>query len=243
MQTYSRSEIEAFARQLKNELGEDAAVVLIGSVARNCAMRRSDVDVLLIADQKPLNRIRVSKFEFHRFSRYSFIESLGKADDFPNWCVRYGVPLAGGKYWDEIVSSIGENTKWPEWHRKIEVAGKRWLAAKLFIDSGDLDAASESALFAFDHLIRGLLLREGIFPLSRPELIKQIKPLSPELGFCLRTLLGEPSKKIDFPRLLQSLSAALNSLDADAHNETLERLGRILARPRSEQTATNLAAL
>lgn len=242
MKTYDRSEIEVIARQVKAELGEAAAVVLIGSVARNCAMRRSDIDMLLLAEQKPAVKIRVPKIEFHRFSRQSFVEKLGHADDFPNWCVRFGVPLAGERYWDEVLDGVGENFTWPEWRRKVEVAGRRWLATNLFICSGDSDAAAEAALFALDHLIRGLLLREGEFPLSRPELVKQIRPISPQLSASLEILLNDPPENINFGYVLQPLTETLKLLDANAYQELLERFGKISAQP-VPGNAANFAGL
>jgi predicted nucleotidyltransferase len=237
MRRYSRSEVEGLARQLKDQLGEAASVVLIGSVARNCAMRRSDIDILLVGDEEPRLKLRLPRFEVHRFTKMRFLRDLQNADDFPNWCIRFGVPLAGGTYWDEILSRSGENSKWPDWRRKITVAAKRLLATQLFIESGDPDAAGESALFAYDHLIRGLLLRESVFPLSRPELVQQVKPLSPQLSACLHTLLHDEFSTVDTARVLRPLSEAVNTVAPELYQDFSERLRRIVLQVRSRRVS------
>ncbi len=241
MKKFNRSEIEAVGREIKKQLDEASAVVLIGSVARNCATERSDTDLLLIGELKPAVHTWLAKFEFHNFSKSDFVGSLRNGDDFPNWCIRYGIPLAGGQYWDHLQNHIGQKARWPEWRRKIAVAGKRWIATLLFLESGDPDAAGESALFAYDHLIRGLLLREGIFPLSRPELVKQIKPLSPELGSSLGLLLKQRFDRIPFARILEPLSTALDFLDTDSHQMRLEQLKKLSTQKARIHTMADLA--
>lgn len=228
MRSHSRPEVRNVTKRLSELVVEPAAIVLIGSVARNCATQRSDVDVLVVGEREPLFKLRSPDFEFHVFSETRFLRDLKSGDDFPNWCTRFGVPLSGKKYWESILYKA-EHSNWPDWKKKITVASRRLLASRLSLRNGDKEAAAECALFAYDHFIRGVLLREAIFPLSRPELVKQIRMLAPELGRCLFTLLHYPGRSLDFRHIFGVLSGALKDIDPELHGEFNERLRKLLA--------------
>ena len=59
------------------------------------------------------------------------------------------------------------------------------------LDVGDLDAASEELLFAASHVARATLLRDGVFPLSRPELPSQLDTVDSSLGRLLEALMDD----------------------------------------------------
>jgi Nucleotidyltransferase domain len=239
MKNHSRTEFRAVAKELKELLGEPAAIVLVGSVARNCATQRSDVDILVVGERLPVFKLRPPNVEFHAFSAASFLSQLKSGDDFPNWCTRFGVPLADTAYWESILHKA-EHASWPDWKRKITVASRRLLASRLSLRTGDREAAAEGALFAYDHLIRGILLREAIFPLSRPELVEQIRPLSPELGKCLSTLLHDSTHSLDFRHLFGRLMGALKNIDPEMHSKCDETLRKILSGARAYNNVSKI---
>jgi predicted nucleotidyltransferase len=226
---HSRHEIQLVARRLSETLSEPAAIVLVGSCARNCATNRSDVDILVVGEKQPAFKLRAPDVEFHRFSATSFLSKFQNGDDFPSWCTRFGIPLAGNVYWESIVREA-QPAKWPDWTRKIAVAARRLLATRLSLMTDDREAAAESAIFAYDHLIRGILLKEGIFPLSRPELVDQVQPLFPELGKSLFTLLHDSIRTLDFPQLLHPLMTALGEIDPEMRDHSDYSLRKILSR-------------
>jgi len=228
MNTHRHSEIQAVTEELSKLLTGPVAIVLIGSVARNCATPRSDVDILVVGETTPTFKIRSPDFEFHPFDTTRFLTRLRNGDDFPNWCIRYGIPLAGRRYWESILHK-GEDAIWPDWKRKITVAARRVLACQLSLSTEDKESAGESALFACDHLIRGLLLRERIFPLSRPELVQQIRPYAPQLGNCLLRLLHKSARNMDFRHVLSPLLGTLDDLDPELQRDYHSRLEEILS--------------
>jgi hypothetical protein len=228
MKNRSRSEIRNVAQRVGELVRQPFAVVLIGSVARNCAISRSDVDILVLGETVPAFKLRAPDLEFHTFSASKFLAELKRGDDFPGWCTRFGVPLRGKHYWESVLCKAQQGT-WPEWKRKIRVAARRLLASRLSLRIGDKEAAAESAMFAYDHLSRGILLRDGTFPLSRPELIQQIRPLAPELASRLHALLHDSAQSLDFARITRLLLQEIRDIDSEMYEDCNERLSRILS--------------
>jgi hypothetical protein len=239
MKIHSRLEIRTIAKQLNELLREPVAIVLVGSVARNCATQRSDVDILVVGETQPVFRLRSPSVEFHAFNAADFLSKLESGDDFPNWCTRFGVPLVGNMYWESILRQ-SEHANWPDWKRKITVAARRLLASRLSLHTGDREAAAECALFAYDHLIRGILLEEGVFPLSRPELVEQIRPFAPELGKCLSVLLHTSTHTLNFRHLLRPLTETLKGIDPELHGECHESLRKISLAARAYTSAAKI---
>ena len=59
---------------------------------------------------------------------------------------------------------------------------------------GDVEAASEELMFAVTHVARAILLKEGVFPLSRPELPAQLRDSEPDIARLLEDLIsGDPT--------------------------------------------------
>src|SRR5262249_16706024 len=111
-----RPEVSTITKKLRELLNDSVAIILIGSVARNCATHRSDVDVLGVGEEEPEFKLRAPMVEFHTFSARRFLSELHGGDDFPNWCTRFGVPLAGNQYWKSLLER-SEHANWPGWKR------------------------------------------------------------------------------------------------------------------------------
>ena len=174
-------------------LPEGATVVLVGSCARGVTHRSSDVDVLVLHDDG--HRIRMKRpgdIHLQQDSRSRFLRRLEDGDDYPGWALRFGTPLRDPDgWWAKHAAAEIASPHWPDWCPKVEQARKRMKMASELLDVGDLDAASEELLFAASHVARATLLRDGVFPLSRPELPSQLDTVDSSLGRLLEALMDD----------------------------------------------------
>lgn len=175
--------------------GTKASVILIGSVARSTHTSQSDLDLLIIGDEPPLVKRHPDRLHVQTLTTKQFFERLRAGDDFAAWCVRYGVPILTSKPWLEIVNSADAGI-WPDWHKKIRHAARRLTIAAALLKTGDITAAAEETLYAVSHTARAILLKDGIFPLSRPEIISQLREADHKhLAKVLQDLsYGEPTE-------------------------------------------------
>jgi hypothetical protein len=187
--------------------------ILVGSVVRGTETERSDIDVVLLA-ATPLVVIGCdARMHVQAFTYESFATKLRTGDDFAAWCVRLGVPVpqyAAG--WQAIVSSPDASV-WPDWKHKISHAARRLILADDMRRIGDLTAASEESLYAAAHVSRAILLKSGVFPLSRPELVSQVSRDNPVLSEILRRLLLQDEDVRFLNRAVRYLKRLLMNLD------------------------------
>ena len=173
-------------------LADTATVVLVGSGARDMMNGRSDIDILVLNDDD--RRIRLKRsgdVHLQQDSRSRFLKRLEDGDDYPGWALRFGVPMRDPDgWWAEHVAAELANPHWPDWRPKVVHAKKRMNMASELLDVGDVDAASEELMFAASHVARAVLLKHGIFPLSRPELPSQLESIEPNLAQLLEKLIG-----------------------------------------------------
>ncbi len=151
----------------------DLNVILVGSVARGTETLQSDLDLLVVSDAEIRLPAPRGRLHVQWFTEDAFREKLRSGDDFAAWCVRFGVPLISSAAWTSIINST-EAEAWPEWRKKVTHATRRLFLATAMLDAGDLDASAEETLYAVSHTARALLLRQGAFPLSRPEMVQQL---------------------------------------------------------------------
>lgn len=172
-------------------LAAEVTVVLVGSVARGVRNSRSDVDVLVLHEDGQRIRLkRPGDIHLQQDSRTTFLRRLGEGDDYPGWALRFGLPLRDPDgWWAEQAAAEAENPHWPDWRPKVKHAMKRRRMASALLNTGDIDAASEELLFAASHVARAVLLKRGVFPLSRPELPSQIEDVDSDLGRLLERLI------------------------------------------------------
>ncbi len=232
-----RESIEAFCFQLRGlNPCQPPSVVLIGSAARGKETPKSDVDLLVLV--APGSKLPPSPASFHVqvITREDSMRRLREGDDFPAWCVRYGVVVQDSGDWEEIATSP-EARLWPDWRKKIPHAARRLLLATLLRKTNDEDAAAEETLYALGHTARALLLRSNVFPLSRVELIEQTEAIGfPHLSSLLRDLIyDEPSRTLITQAQLYS-KKLLCHLDGLAYREfTAESTRRALTKKRKNE--------
>ena len=172
-------------------LTDAATVVLVGSGARGVRNWRSDIDVLVLHDDG--HRIRLKRpgdIHLQQDSRSRFLKRLEDGDDYPSWALRFGRPIRDPDgWWATQATAELEEPHWPDWRPKVAHAKKRIRIASELLEVGDTDAASEEFLFAASHVARAILLKEGMFPLSRPELPSQLEDDDPNLARLLQRLI------------------------------------------------------
>ena len=197
----------------KSNPGVEFAAVLVGSVARETSTERSDIDVVFVSKQR-LQRPRcAARVHAQLFLADDFRRKLREGDDFASWCVRLGLPIEDTGMWTTIIADP-KAAEWPDWKSKIPHATRRLILASDLLKTGDLTAASEEALYAATHTARAILLRAGVFPLSRPEIVEQISLVShPSLSELLGRLLAEDEDDRFLYRTVRYLKRLLTWLD------------------------------
>lgn len=195
------------------------AAILIGSVARGTSAHNSDIDMVILSAQDLRLPRRSGRMHVQFFSTEDFLYRLRIGDDFALWCVRLGLPITDPGIWSSITAAP-EATQWPNWKRKLPHATRRLFLASQLLRAGDVTAATEEALYAATHTARAILLRTGVFPLSRPEIVEQLSAARYRpLVEVLRPLL----RHVENPRLLHRtvryLKRVLIGLDKDAYGQ------------------------
>ncbi len=172
--TPSPNALHDVAENLRQTLGEGIAIVLVGSAARGVWTEASDIDLLLIGNDRPRIVRNFPGYHIQSASEAEFLGGLGAGKDFEAWCVRHGVPLYDGGIWARIKASPASAT-WPNPKLKVIHGAHRLFMAMRLLKTGDETAATEEMLYALGHVARGILLKAGMFPLSRPELANQVR--------------------------------------------------------------------
>lgn len=155
----------------------DCAVILIGSAARGLRTENSDIDILFVAPEKVSMIPVISGYHLKFSTEADFLRRLNAGEDFESWCLRYGVTLLDRGAWERLKASSAD--VWPRWEFKVVHGIRRLFLASQLSKMGDDLAAREELVFVLGHIARGLLLKKGTFPLSRPELAAQVK----EIGY------------------------------------------------------------
>lgn len=181
-------------------------VVLVGSWARGTANARwSDIDVLVMEEHG--GTLPPPRIQLITISREELGRRVGAGDDFAQWALRFGVPLAGRQLWAELREQLLSNAPWPKPASQLKQARKKLETASDLLGMGDLPAAEEEIRFALSHVARAELLSHRIFPLSRQELPLQLR----EAG---KTVLAEMMEQANsiVPMSKSAVRAAISSV-------------------------------
>jgi len=182
-----KTEIIAYvAEHLLDLFDKGSAVVLVGSAARETNDDNSDIDLLIVGESNRNKHPTFSGFHIQYETEVQFLTNLEKGEDFEAWAVRFGIAIRDSASWDNILKSRQADT-WPKWQTKMTHSARRLLIGGDLLAMGDLGASQEELLYALGHVSRGLLLKNNVFPLSRPELSQQVA----DLGYPHLALLHE----------------------------------------------------
>ncbi|MBF0319334.1 MAG: nucleotidyltransferase domain-containing protein [Nitrospirae bacterium] len=184
-----------------------ASVVLVGSYARNTQTWRSDMDFFVITPRR-INRWKVPLNIHILFdTRKEFIDKLNNGNDFRHWAMRYGKVLVDDTGWWNTIKNNDGIDIWPDWRLKLRHAEKsRSIASQLLFDAA-WDNAGEEYLMVASHIARALLLRDKIFPLSRPELPGQLRIIGHEV---LSNIIDRLMDGIDQPKDLLNIATSID---------------------------------
>lgn len=174
--TPDQAELYRVVENLRQIHKDSIAVVLIGSAARDVWTEASDIDLLLLANPRPDIAKRFPTYHIQTVTPAEFLRKLDAGEDFEAWCLRHGRTLHDSGIWAELKQSTSAAT-WPRWQLKVVHGTRRLFLARTLLQTGDRSAAIEETLYALGHVARGILLRAGVFPLSRPELAEQVRKL------------------------------------------------------------------
>lgn len=204
-------------------------VVLIGSVARGTETSQSDLDLLVLSNADIVVPRTDPQLHVQFVKEDSFVERLQSGDDFAAWCIRFGVPMIPSDAWLALAKSPVANV-WPDWRRKVTHAARRLLMAASMIDVADKEAAAEELLYAASHTARAILLKNQVFPLSRPEMIQQLREHGTHqpLAEILKQLIYENATEHDLRRARLYIKKLLVYLDRKAYQEYASARRRVL---------------
>jgi len=199
-------------RALREEdLLKRAVVVLIGSYARGITTWRSDIDVLVLLHEPRRPKLKVPHgMHLHFEDIEKFAQRFAEGDDYVISSVRYGKLLYDrSNFWETLRQQL-ESARWPDSRDKIGHAERRIKLGNELLEMGDIDAATEEYLFGATQIARAILLRHGLYPLSRPELSKQLLDLGQsDLATDIQTLIEGKCGGGDLRRIARALTMAL----------------------------------
>ena len=116
---------------------------------------------------------------------------------------------------------------WPDWKLKIPHAVRRLVLACDLFRGGDLSAASEEVLYAVSHTARAILLKSNVFPLSRPEIVKQLSECDESVLSGMLVRLLDQDEDIRFLyRTIRYLKPKLIALDRVSYSTYAKRLAQ-----------------
>ena len=195
---------------------EDGMLVLIGSWARGVRDdSTSDVDIVQL-NGEPVCDVP-SYIQMIYLSDDSLRRRVLEGDDFPQWVLRFGVPLTRRHQWNrlqQLVLDVG----WPSIERKWHQAKRRLEVAEELLDMGDVDAARQELLCTWHLTARLLLLSCKVFPLSRPELAAQLRRFGRDAFAAIPRTLAETNSLTRPP--LQATSRLLQDVQCEAEVRT-----------------------
>ena len=154
------------------------AVIGVGSAVRENVKYSNDIDILSIIKKEKEYFKRRSPIEVdHQTYKADELESkIINGHDYLGWAVKYGRVLhEKNNFWSDLVLRLSDRLPFPSVDVALERAKSAYRYAKSFVEIGDEDAAAEQLLTLLTHFARAILIKEGIYPASRPELPEQLK--------------------------------------------------------------------
>jgi predicted nucleotidyltransferase len=239
----TKATAEKFVKKISQENSHvpfDA--ILIGSVARGTQTSHSDIDLVVVAE-KPLHVEYYEPFHLQLMTAVQFLQRLHDKDDFACWAIRFGVPMTQSGIWETIRHSA-DAAQWPNWKTKISHSAKRLALASELFSAGDAEAAKEETFYAVSHAARAILLRYDVFPLSRPEMVEQLRTIGQSaLGETMASFWVNNHKTFNLQRTQYYLKKFLFSADRDTYKEAVLDRRRMSASKKSNANLKMPAAV
>jgi hypothetical protein len=175
--TTARNWVFAFAKRACADLNT-AALVLIGSIARPVE-QCTDVDLLYVYTNEPLwlgdHPLDV---DIRQYRARDVAERAARAQDVISWSLRFGrLVCERDRFWTELTSSWLGRLSLPSPDVAEERANRAERLYQQLLLIGDTEAALEQHITLLTHLAWARLLRAGVHPASRPELVRQLSSI------------------------------------------------------------------
>lgn len=175
---YARDEAHQIVRRLCEDSSVDA-VVVFGSAVRS-TVRSYDLDLLFIysGQSKPEITSNRMEIDLRSYTRSQVKELLERGHDLICWAVRFGKPVCQrDSYWERLASQWTGSIPLPSVPDAEQRSKKAWTLFEDLIEIGDVDAALEQYVTYLTHRARIKLIRQNIYPASRPELPSQLRSI------------------------------------------------------------------
>lgn len=155
------------------------AIIVLGSAIRNVS-KIADIDFIIIySNIKPKLNSPPIDVDIRAYDKSIVAKLLSEGHELLGWAVKLGcVVYERNRYWTNLRSNWVDRLKFPSMDDAMARAAK---AENLYHDlsaMGDKDAANEQFITMLTHLARARLLGAGVFPTSRPELVRQLREIS-----------------------------------------------------------------
>ncbi len=162
------------------------AVVAFGAAVRTHCFT-ADLDLLVIYEHpKPLAERRPIDVDIRWYKRSQAESLIKEGQELLGWVVRYGELLCERRgYWTKIREEWLERMPFPSATVAEERVERAWRLYRELHAMGDEDAAREQRLVALTQEARAQLIRQGVYPASRPELPDQLRAIN-ETGLAER---------------------------------------------------------
>jgi hypothetical protein len=182
--------------KLAQENDDIMAVIAIGSSVRP-EVASTDLDIIVILRESAKLKLKPPiEIDSRSYTALEVNDLIAKGHDLLGWAVKYGrVLFQRENFWSAIIEKWQDKLPLPSAEAAIKRAEDAFRRMASMFKMGDSDAAHEQALSYVTHLARAELLRNGIYPASRPELPKQLRAIQCfELATLLEQLLYHNNK-------------------------------------------------
>jgi hypothetical protein len=154
------------------------AIVAVGSAVRP-AVPCADLDLLVICREPANLRIRPPlEIDLRRYRADQVHQELACGNDLLGWAIKFGrVLFQREDYWDAVSEFWRDRLPLPPSDVAEQKADAAFRRLTKVLEIGDFDAAEEQALSYATHLARVELLKQNVYPASRPELPVQLRQI------------------------------------------------------------------
>lgn len=169
------------------------AVVAFGAAVRTTRFT-ADIDLLVIYDhEKPNFEGRPIDVDIRWYERNKAESFIREGQELLGWVVRYGELLCERDgYWTEIREEWVDQMPFPSAEVAEQRVERAWRLYRELSEMGDEDAAQEQGVVALTQQARAKLIRQHVYPASRPELPEQLRAINEvELAKKLEAALRE----------------------------------------------------
>lgn len=200
------------------------AVIAVGSAVRD-AVTSVDLDLVVICKKMETLRLKPSlEIDLRMYPEDQVFQELRRGHDLLGWAVKFGrVLFQREQYWNAVSELWRDRLPLPNPEIAMQRANAAFHRLAKMVELGDFDAAEEQALSYATHLARAELLRQGVYPASRPELPGQLRGIGAnESADVLEKMIDrtvDHSTQISVLLETRSLSAGCNSTDGTRGRE------------------------